>query len=897
MPGPGPFSALTRPFAHTVPDGGARISSPVVRNVWLIGIAFALLTIAVASLAIWDLKRRVVADAVGDMRSLGVVVSDHGTRYFQVVDLLLRSVQLRVQDAGVETPDAYTELMTRDSTRRYLIKQISIMPDGHALGLFDAQGTMIARGQDIDRPMFSIADRGYFRQLRDHPEETLVFDLVNSNRGAGIMSMVVARRINGPDQRFLGVAAVNIDIAYLLGFYRRINHDRNVRVTLLRRDGLILARYPMPEAAGRMMPSESGWFSAVAAGGGAYHSPGVLTGEPALVSVHLLPNHPLAINLSVREASVLQPWLRQAAFMAAAAAALTGVILTLFWSITRQIRRQEEHARAQAMSLEALRASERRLRENETRLDRAQEIAGMGSWEMNVETGHFVWSRHLATLRGYTAAFVPTRRNLATTYNAEDAARFNDWLDDLTGGRDREPIEVTTTRPDGQVRLLRLDGRAVRDDDGVVRRLSGTTQDITDRRLMERQLAQAQKMEAIASLTGGMAHDFNNVLAVIIGNLDLLRRRVVDDGLALEVCDEALDGATRCADLIRRLLAFARRQSLRPETVDLNQLATELTRLLNRVLGETITLTLDLEPGLPLVSVDPAQLQAAIINLAANARDAMPRGGQLLLTTGWRHLGADYVTHHPDVTAGDYAALEISDTGCGIPPDIIGRIFEPFFSTKEQGEGTGLGLSMVFGFIKQSGGHMSVYSEPGIGTTFRLYLPAGPRDPAAGAAPFPAEIVRGGPETVLLVEDNAQLRKAAIRQLRELGYQVLDAGDANAAADILAGDVHVDLLFSDVVMPGMMDGLELARQAVARRPGLCVLLTSGFTRLRGTGRWMGDSPFPLLNKPYRQAELAAAVRNALDRRYDQKSSPVTPARDGLPSELQPVGQSGGGDVR
>jgi PAS domain S-box-containing protein len=513
-------------------------------------------------------------------------------------------------------------------------------------------------------------------------------------------------------------------------------------------------------------------------------------------------------------------------------------------------------------------SGEKALRESEARLDRAQEIAGVGGWELDIASREFIWSRQLYRIAGLSPDAKPTIASMAASIHPDDYPAVPAWLAALQTGPRRDPIELRIKRPDGDERMVRVDGRPLIDADGAVRRLAGSAQDITERRLIERQLVQAQKMEAIGSLTGGMAHDFNNVLGVIIGNLDLLKRLVAIDGEASDLCGEALDGASRCADLIRRLLAFARRQSLHPERTDVNVLVGNIIQLLGRTLGEDITLKLSLDAAVCNVMVDPVQLEAAVINLATNARDAMPVGGRLEITTRTACLEASYAATWPDVAPGDYALIEISDTGTGIPPEIIGRIFEPFFTTKGPGDGSGLGLSMAFGFVKQSGGHLSAYSEPGLGTTFRLYLP---RSDTPGVAAVPLAERRpvvGGHETVLVVEDNAQLRQITVRQLTELGYRVLHAERADAALAILAGDDRVDLLFTDVVMPGMMDGVDLAYEATRSRGGLKALLTSGFPGVRGAGQRALDCPFPLLNKPYRHEELAQAIRGILDRRGD-----------------------------
>jgi PAS domain S-box-containing protein len=394
----------------------------------------------------------------------------------------------------------------------------------------------------------------------------------------------------------------------------------------------------------------------------------------------------------------------------------------------------------------------------------------------------------------------------------------------------------------------------------------GIVRDVTERREMEtqrEQLRQSQKMEAVGQLTGGLAHDFNNLLAIIIGNLDMLSETCAEDRVTDELVRDALDSALRGADLTRRLLAFARRQPLQPERADINEVIGAIVRLLARTLGENITIEMSLSPNVWPVQIDRAQFEAVIANLATNARDAMPRGGALLIDTCNGRLDAAYAVAHTDVVPGDYVVVEVSDSGTGMPPDILLRIFEPFFTTKEQGKGTGLGLSMVFGFMKQSGGHITVYSEPGKGTTFRLYLPRLQEAAVVQVESSDEPASRGGSETILVVEDNAGLRRIVVRQLGEAGYRVLEAPDADAALTIIESPEPIHLLLTDVVMPGAMDGRDLARVAMARRPSLRTLLTSGFP----DGRWGGSTPRTgnrLLSKPYRKEELRRTVREVLD---------------------------------
>jgi CheY-like chemotaxis protein len=335
--------------------------------------------------------------------------------------------------------------------------------------------------------------------------------------------------------------------------------------------------------------------------------------------------------------------------------------------------------------------------------------------------------------------------------------------------------------------------------------------------------------------------------------------------LAQELAGDALEAALRGAELTSRLLAFARRQPLRPEVCDANETIGAMVKLLGRTLGENVSIALALGADLWPVLVDRMQLETALTNLATNARDAMPRGGQLIISTRNVYLDADYAANHPEVAPNDYVMTEVRDTGAGIPPEILDRIFEPFFTTKETGKGTGLGLSMVFGFIKQSGGHINAWSEPGEGAAIRLYLPRAAPAAAPGAASQAQSPPLGDGRTILVVEDNAKLRQITARQLREAGYAVLEASDGGSALATLRSDVPIDLLFTDVVMPGEPDGYDLARLGRLRRPGLKVVLTSGYAENR-VARANGSSEgYNLMHKPYRRTTLLRAVRESLDR--------------------------------
>ena len=388
--------------------------------------------------------------------------------------------------------------------------------------------------------------------------------------------------------------------------------------------------------------------------------------------------------------------------------------------------------------------------------------------------------------------------------------------------------------------------------------------DVTEARKRDEQLAQAQKMETVGQLTGGLAHDFNNLLGVVIGNLDLIQDELPKDHRARPLIDVALEACLRGAQLNKSLLAFSRRQELRPQRVDPAAAVKEMATMLRRIIGDRIALEAVVTPDIWAVRVDMSQLESAILNLAVNARDAMPEGGRLMIEASNAILDDAYAAENSEVTPGEYAMIVISDTGAGMAPETLARVFEPFFTTKEVGKGSGLGLSMVHGFMKQSRGHVKVYSEIGRGTTVRLYLPRDRADPAGGEASANAEdrLLHPVTETVLLVEDNEALRRVAVTKLTKLGYKVIMAANAAEAITAIDEGARPDLLFTDVVMPGLLDGIGLAHAVVKRLPGVKVLLTSGFTErgASGDGRVI---PWPLLSKPYRNAELAQALRDAL----------------------------------
>ena len=386
-------------------------------------------------------------------------------------------------------------------------------------------------------------------------------------------------------------------------------------------------------------------------------------------------------------------------------------------------------------------------------------------------------------------------------------------------------------------------------------------EDITERVRLEEQLRQAQKMEAVGHLTAGVAHDFNNMLAIIWGNAELLEDKIGKDNPQLATVFRTTQ---RAADLTQRLLAFSRKQVLNPEVLNVSNLIANITGLLRRTLEEHIDIETVTGTGLWNCEVDPAQLENALVNLALNARDAMPDGGKLTIETANARLDDDYAAAQAEVRPGQYVMLAVTDTGSGMPPEVREHVFEPFFTTKAVGAGSGLGLSMVYGFVKQSGGYVTIYSEEGEGTTIKLYLPRSTETEAVERKSVPGEVPVARGETVLVVEDDPDVRTLAVALLSSLGYQILEAATGVAALEQLGSTTRVNLLLTDVMLAGGMNGRELAAEAERRALGIQVLYMSGYTADAIMHHGRLDADAELLQKPFRRADLARAVRRVLD---------------------------------
>jgi PAS domain S-box-containing protein len=509
---------------------------------------------------------------------------------------------------------------------------------------------------------------------------------------------------------------------------------------------------------------------------------------------------------------------------------------------------------------EALRESERVARGIvDTALDAFIQMDEAGTiieWNAQAERT-FGWSRDEVIGQPLATTIIPP------AYRARHAVGLARFLRTGEGAILGKRFEIDALARDEREFKVEIAITALRRRSGYV--FNGFIRDLTDKIAAEAQLRQAQKMDAIGQLTGGVAHDFNNILTVITGTIEILSDGVSDRPDLAAIAKMIDEAATRGASLTQQLLAFARRQPLEPSRIDPNSLIMEAASLLRPTLGEHIEIEAMLEDDTWHVVADPAQLSAALLNLAVNARDAMPGGGKLTLETGNVMLDEAYAQVNPDVHPGPYVMVAVSDTGTGIPAALLEKVFEPFFTTKQVGKGTGLGLSMVYGFVKQSGGHIKVYSEEGHGTAIKIYLPRAEETAEALTDAAPAAPVPFGHETILVVEDDRLVRDYVVAQLGSLGYLTLAAENAAVALAYLASDTVFDLLFTDIIMPGGMNGRELAEAITRQRPDVKVLYTSGYTENAIVHHGRLDPGVALLNKPYRKKDLAEKLRQVLER--------------------------------
>ena len=497
-------------------------------------------------------------------------------------------------------------------------------------------------------------------------------------------------------------------------------------------------------------------------------------------------------------------------------------------------------------------------------------VSGVGVWTYEVATDRFSCDAAISALYGIdpveAAAGILRTRFLVNIHPDDLAALRRTMSGGLLHSGDLE-LEYRICHPDGSTRWVLSRGHTYFDDAGKPVRRTGVGVDMTAQRKMEEQLRQAQKMEAVGQLTGGLAHDFNNMLQGIMGPLEMVRRLMTPSDTARmgRFIDMAFGSTQRAATLTHRLLAFSRRQPLDPQQLDANALVRSMADLLRRTTGDAIPLVLQLDAAPCITRCDANQLESALLNLAINARDAMPDGGRLTIATSRMHIDQRYALSQNDVTPGDYICIAVTDTGVGMPPSVQAQAFEPFFTTKPMGQGTGLGLSMVYGFAGQSGGFANIYSHPGLGTTIRVFLPERALADQVTTSTAPARVTRAGAgETVLVVEDDQAVRQWMTELLQEAGYKVLTATEGFGGLHVLESDVAIDLLVTDIGLPGL-NGRQMAEAGRLMRPALRVLFMTGYAELTTAAGGFMDEGMQMIAKPFQVGDMLARIEQMLAR--------------------------------
>jgi two-component system, cell cycle sensor histidine kinase and response regulator CckA len=504
------------------------------------------------------------------------------------------------------------------------------------------------------------------------------------------------------------------------------------------------------------------------------------------------------------------------------------------------------------------------LRTAEERMRFVLENADVGIWDMDYTTGVLRWSEILETHYGLGPGTFPgTFEAFIASVHPDDRASVLATLDGAMQTGSDFSVKHRSVWPDGTIRWLSGTGRMLLGDHGQAVRAVGISMDVTERRTLEEQYQQAQKMEAVGRLAGGVAHDFNNLLTVILGYCELLLTGTKAGDPQLADITEIQKAGARAGALTRQLLAFSRKQIIEPTLLDLNVIANDMQAMIGRLIGEDVKIVLALRPELRPVRADRGQIEQILMNLAVNARDAMPQGGTLTIETANVELDQHYAITHREVEPGPYVVLVVSDTGTGMTPEIQARMFEPFFTTKEPGKGTGLGMATIFGIATQAGGTVGVYSEVGRGTSIKVYFPMSDAEMTADV-PLPAARPQAGTQTVLVVEDEDGLRALATKLLQRQGYTVLAAANAEEACRLFASHPSIDVLLTDVVMPGA-SGPELTRKLVEQRPALRVIYMSGYTEEGIVHHGVLKPGIAFLHKPFTSQTLGQKIRDVLER--------------------------------
>ena len=822
----------------------------------------ACLVLALVGGAAWMIDytyQRRIAEARSTAANISTTLAAHAQQTFAAADRVMQSVVRRLPLSDATTEATFRLVAASPSTFDVLSIARGDLPGFEVVFIAGTDGTALGSSRGVGTRPINVADRDYFKTAISRGFSGVTLGAPVRNQANGSWVVPIARQIASAQGVPLGVVAVGVSIDYFQAFYREINIGPGSAISLFRDDGLLLAREPARDALmGRSFAQQSafrdGVLRGLKTGDWQVNDPRLADGMTTarrIIAFRVLQQFPLVVNTALTDDFYLALWRRTTMAIVVGTLLMSIVIIALTWTVSEMIAR--------------LRASRAVLAEQRRVLDVTLDAVEQGIILITGDHQVPVCNRRARELLDLPDDI----GRIAHSFEQIRAMQYasGEFTDPATGEPPpqpldeifRVPLDYERTRPNGQILHVQQTPLA---DGGAVRSIT----DVTAQRLAEARLRQAQKLDALGQLTAGIAHDFNNILGVIISGLDLLAEPdKLPAGEALIVREQARDAALSAADLVSGLLSFARKQDMKPAPTDMARLVERCLPLLRHALSSALTIETDVAMNLWPAMADAAQIDAALINLVLNARDASPPGGVV------RIVGANVTLAETlrdplgqDIPPGDYVSLTVVDYGSGMKKEVLDQVFEPFFTTKAVGQGSGLGLSMVFGTMRQLGGGLLIDSDPGAGTTVRLFLPRSVELPKLLDVAPEAAIVLSERRRILLVEDNARLRDTARATLKVLGHEVVAAANAAEAMEVWEKDKQFDLVFSDVVMPGEKNGVELVLTLMAEAPRLKVLLTSGFADPANANDLIRDAQLPLIHKPYRKAELAAKLNMLLD---------------------------------